>query len=252
MYPAAKIMPAELLSTYINRAILISGLSDEVNEEVYLSILSKIENTQNHIISLSSGKRLTENRKTKKIFQSYFQSDLKFCQRCIDSDKKLIGFTYFRTFHQSNICYLCPIHKTDLENFTDTNPLSRLQTHDKKFTKALKKLLLNMAEIVMYCYTKERGDFNKEYIQSYIKDFYFNQYIYTKREIRDFIISKQPLELLDFLASSLYKETEFARRNFWGRIFKPNISHEELIFHYCIIEDNPSPVHFFNIVNPSN
>lgn len=250
MLPALRIMPNELLSGYVKRAMIVAGLSNDVDDDTYFSILSQVEDTKSHIISLSSSKRLFEDHRTKKLFQSFFQSDLKLCSKCSELDMKSHGFTFYRTYHQSSFSYLCPLHKTELKNQNNTESLLLLKKNGM-LDQRTEKLLTKLATIIMLCYTHEITDFSKLHLRSYIKDFLTRKNIFTKLHVREYLISKYDINTLDFLSDSLHRFRNKRRLHVWANVYNSKISHEELIVLYCLLVESASPSQFIDILGHS-
>lgn len=246
MHTYPKIMPNELLASYVTRVATMTGLKE--NRKLFENIISSIDEPIQHTLSLSARIRGAAGRyKRHPIFIRKPQCHLKFCPSCREKDLEFLGFTYFRNYHQLAIFLVCPLHDCFMETAFGNERQSRSggKIHEIQWPDH-KEDLKNIANITVMIHEYMGGLFMKHPIQNYLENIIFMNNLNSFSE-RDKFYGLYLKNASDLIKRILYNENHLFRIEDCF-IRSSRMRHEELIVYYYFLSENPSPEHFIRLV----
>lgn len=245
MKTAPRIMPDELLASYISRTATLTGLKE--SDKFYETVINLIDNPSQHSLNLTTtykAEKIEKKRKGWPIFTNYHMSSLKYCTACHEADLQKFGFTYYRTYHQSTMFLVCPEHGMYLKSHC--TEYHQKINHLMPDLKSTKEDLVKISELIQVSYKSKGGSFSVNPAQNYIRRIIDERYSATQISYYDFFDSIASLNLLNIISTLFYEN--YTRQSFEKYLYYYCTSHEELIVYYYLLTKNPNTDHFLSLI----
>lgn len=241
-------MPDELLTSYVSRTADASGLRHSQN--YFEMLISYIEDPIQHCLRLTAKTAGTvrRNYRTPKYYV-YSKSRMKFCTNCKNEDINHLGFTYFRTCHQSPVVLLCPDHGTYLITEGMQDRSDRVWPGYCKVSAEFTTFgLQKIATIVRMLHRENRTSFETRRIKQHIKSS-----TQIEQDCRHELIRKSFGDKIDVIAKKtigIILYSNYSSPNIYmDDVLNRNLTQEELIVYYCFFTKNPGVDHFRSLID---